>query len=304
MLNGLKFAMMPVWRRRRMDAFLRIMRPKRGARILDVGGVPYLTTTVPGMWQLVNSDFKVTLLNLAGSFSHYEPRELQQYNLIKADACDFPSLNDCFDIVFSNSVIEHVGGIEQQQKFARFVMTAGHQYWVQTPSPTFPLEAHCNLPFWWFYPKPARTYFLRRWERNPSLQRSLADAYADTANSGNGPLTLSRVAILYAGWKTWALGFGITKMCGYEGGYSPDFTGISQVDKLRAASKLAPSLSDFTVLNYKNFVGLSDSGFTAEFPSCFQLSGGNPENNAWSVLDDVYQAPNSPQWDAIVKFNH
>ena len=110
---------------------------------------------------------------------------------------------------------------------------------------------------------------------NPTLQASIATAYANTANSGSGAITLAQVAIWYANWKAWALSFGITKMCGYEGGYSPDFTsyGTSQVDQLRAASKLSPLLSTLTTINYNNFVGLSDSSFTAEFPSCFQLSG-------------------------------
>ena len=138
---------------------------------------------------------------------------------------------------------------------------------------------------------------------NPALQQSIATAYANTANSGSGAFTLSECAVLYAGWKTWALSFGIKRMCGYEGGYSPDYTG-SQVDQLRAASKLAPSLSDFTIMNYKNFVDLSDDGFAAEFPSCFRLSGMNTRNNAWSILDDVYQTPNQPQWNAIIAFNH
>jgi hypothetical protein len=94
-------------------------------------------------------------------------------------------------------------------------------------------------------------------------------------------------------------------MCGYEGGYSPDYTGggQSQVDLLRAASKQVPSLSGFTTMNYNNFAGLSDANFTSEFPSCFQLSGAMPSNNAWSVLDDIYQTPNPPQWTAIIAFN-
>jgi hypothetical protein len=140
---------------------------------------------------------------------------------------------------------------------------------------------------------------------NSALQASLAAAYAATVNSGTGAFTLSRCAILYANWKTWAMGFQVTKMCGYEGGYSPDYTGggQSQVDLLRAASKQVPSLSGFTTMNYNNFAGLSDANFTSEFPSCFQLSGAMPSNNAWSVLDDIYQTPNPPQWTAIIAFN-
>jgi len=134
----------------------------------------------------------------------------------------------------------------------------------------------------------------------------IAAAYASTANSGSGNFTLSKCAALYANWKAWALKFGVKKMCGYEGGYSPDYSsydGSSQLDLLRAASKLAPVLSGFTTINYNNFVSLTDSGFTAEFPSCFQLSGWSPSNNAWSVLENIFQAPNPPQWNAIVAFN-
>ena len=141
---------------------------------------------------------------------------------------------------------------------------------------------------------------------NATLQLSIATTYASTANSGSGSFTISKCAVLYANWKSWAQGFGIQKMCGYEGGYSPDYTGggQSQADILRAASKQVPLLSGLTTLNYNNFVGLSGSGFVAEFPSCFQFSGSAPSSSAWSVLEDVYQTPNPPQWNAIVAFNH
>lgn len=135
---------------------------------------------------------------------------------------------------------------------------------------------------------------------DPLKQSEIAAAYASTANASTG---LSQNAAVYARWKVWAKGFGITKMCSYEGGYSPDYTGAPEVNQLRAASKQAPSLYTFTLMNYNSFVGLSDSDFTAEFPSCFQLSGRSPTNNAWSVLEDIYQSPNPPQWNAIVAFN-
>lgn len=143
-------------------------------------------------------------------------------------------------------------------------------------------------------------------EGNQSKQLEIAAAYANTANSGNGPYTISKCAIAYANWKAWGLSFGIKKMCGYEGGYSPDYSngGISKVDKLRSASKLAPALYNCTMLVYTNFVSLSDQNFTAEFPSCFQLSGASPSNNVWSVLEDIHQPTNPPQWNAIVAFNH
>jgi hypothetical protein len=138
---------------------------------------------------------------------------------------------------------------------------------------------------------------------DPARQGSIANAYASTSERGTGPFTLRRVAEMYVNWKAWALSFGVRSMCGYEGGYSPDLGGSEQVRALRAASKRAECLEAFTTANYRNFVSLTMAGFKAEFPSCFQLSGATPTDNAWSVLDDVYETPGPPQWRAIVAFN-
>lgn len=129
--------------------------------------------------------------------------------------------------------------------------------------------------------------------------------YAATCNSGGGSFTISACATLYGQWKAWAQGFSIQYMCGYEGGYSPDYTGggVSDTDLLRSAGKQTAQLNGFTTTNYNNFVGLTGGGFTAAFPSCFQFTGWTPSNNAWSVLEDIYQSPNPPQWTAIVAFN-
>ena len=70
-----------------------------------------------------------------------------------------------FEIVFSNSVIEHVGSDDRQRAFASEVRRVGRKFWVQTPSKWFPIEAHCGMPFWWFYPEYLRRAFLRRWRK-------------------------------------------------------------------------------------------------------------------------------------------
>ncbi|WP_456737739.1 MULTISPECIES: hypothetical protein [unclassified Bradyrhizobium] len=138
----------------------------------------------------------------------------------------------------------------------------------------------------------------------PEVQASIASAYAATTNSGNGTFTLSGVAQMYANWKSWAQAHGISKMCGYEGGYSPDYGGSAAVVALRSASKAALVLTTITAQNYANFVGLTDANFIVEFPSCFQLSGRAPSTSVWAVLEDVYQSPNPPQWTALVAFNN
>lgn len=85
---------------------------------------------------------------------------------IDGDACAVEGFAErSFDIVFSNSVIEHVGPADKQAEFAREVRRLGHSYWVQTPSKWFPIEAHCGMPFWWFYPASVRRYAIERWRK-------------------------------------------------------------------------------------------------------------------------------------------
>lgn len=133
------------------------------------------------------------------------------------------------------------------------------------------------------------------------------------AFAATNKFVIPAVDVLCRNWKTWAQSFGVQKMCGYEGGYSTDYTGggTSDVDLLRAAGKLVTSspnnslgLLGHTQDNYDNFLGLTGGTFTAEFPSCFQLGGKTPSNNAWSVLEDVYVTPNPPQFEAVRLFNN
>lgn len=136
-----------------------------------------------------------------------------------------------------------------------------------------------------------------------------ATTFCASVNNASGNYAVATVAAFYASWKTWAQGFSINKMCGYEGGYSPDYVSGDSTPTilLKSASKLDPNLALYTQMNYRNFVGLTDGTFTAEFPSCYKFSGNPSLNNrsgeAWSVLEDIYQTPSPPQWDAMRLFN-
>jgi 2-polyprenyl-3-methyl-5-hydroxy-6-metoxy-1,4-benzoquinol methylase len=63
------------------------------------------------------------------------------------DGCKTAFASGEFDIVFSNSVIEHVGGVERQKEFAAECMRCGRGFFVQTPNKWFPLDTHTLLPF-------------------------------------------------------------------------------------------------------------------------------------------------------------
>jgi hypothetical protein len=83
----------------------------------------------------------------------------------RGDACDLPLAvrERNYDLVFSNSVIEHVGGHSQRVRFADVVHRLAGRHWVQTPYRYFPIEPHVLFPGFQFLPVSARAAVAGRW---------------------------------------------------------------------------------------------------------------------------------------------
>lgn len=146
------------FRRRRTEMFLkvvdRILEAKGEAHILDVGGtIGYWRTLEP---LLGDRKLTFTLVNLGA-----EPRDEGPYRLRAGDACAMPEFADnSFDVVHSNSVIEHVGHWREMRAMAAEVRRLAPAYFVQTPNIAFPIEAHFGLPFVHWLPEPMRAAIL------------------------------------------------------------------------------------------------------------------------------------------------
>ena len=65
----------------------------------------------------------------------------------QGDACALPFDDGEFDIVFSNAVIEHVGGRERQRQLVSEAIRVGRRVFITTPNRRFPVEVHTRLPF-------------------------------------------------------------------------------------------------------------------------------------------------------------
>jgi hypothetical protein len=83
----------------------------------------------------------------------------------QGDACALPThIARCrYDLVFSNSVIEHVGGHERRLRFAESVHKLAGAHWVQTPYRYFPIEPHWLAPGMQFLPVAARAEVAQFW---------------------------------------------------------------------------------------------------------------------------------------------
>jgi Methyltransferase domain len=140
------------FRRRRMQQFAWRLGVTDSTRILDVGGTPM-------NWRLIDARPRVTLANMPGAC---EPHEAPEFDWLFADGCRLPFRDGAFDIVFSNSVIEHVGTPDQQRAFANEVRRVGQCYWVQTPNWWYPVEPHLWTPFLHYLPRAWQPPIVRR----------------------------------------------------------------------------------------------------------------------------------------------
>ncbi|HET9345139.1 MAG TPA: class I SAM-dependent methyltransferase [Candidatus Limnocylindrales bacterium] len=124
-------------------------------RILDVGGTPQFWSSradgLPGSPEIV-------VLNLRP----FEP-EGRVVSSIVGDAVDMSEISSgSFDVVFCNSVIEHVGSLERQARMASEIRRVAARYFVQTPNRYFPIEPHFLFPMYQFLPVRVRVALLRR----------------------------------------------------------------------------------------------------------------------------------------------
>lgn len=143
-------------RARRWQRLVEVFPSLSEMRVLDLGGTPE-------SWRLAPVRPKsVTTVNLL-------PQESVSEGIVtvRGDACDLPSAvaRDHFDLVYSNSLLEHVGGHARRQRLADNVHCIADHHWVQTPYRYFPIEPHWLFPGLQWLPYEARVQISMHWHR-------------------------------------------------------------------------------------------------------------------------------------------
>lgn len=143
--------------------FSKMEKVRPTVRILDIGGTHLYWQTI-GLFLLGTTyEYHITLLNksrtdLAG--------DLEGFAAIEGDACRLEFERGDFDIVFSNSVIEHLGSFENQKRMASEVRRISDNYVIETPCLFFPLEPHSHVPGFQFLPHWVRAILIRNFSIN------------------------------------------------------------------------------------------------------------------------------------------
>jgi SAM-dependent methyltransferase len=121
--------------------------------VIDLGG----TAT---WWKDMNVRTRqITIINLDDT--HKDEVLAAGYQFSAANACKLPYASASFDLAFSNSVIEHVGGWDEQVAFAREMLRCGKQVYMQTPNRWFPVEPHLIAVFIHWLPFGIQRHLVR-----------------------------------------------------------------------------------------------------------------------------------------------
>ncbi len=133
-------------RARKLELFTETFRPGPETTVVDVGvtDAPFGETTDNFFEAMYPWPERITAVGVTelDRFSAAFP----QVSAVRADGRLLPFGDGEFDIAFSNAVVEHVGGREDQRAFVHEVCRVARGTFVTTPNCWFPIEVHTLLP--------------------------------------------------------------------------------------------------------------------------------------------------------------
>jgi len=163
------------FKQKRMQLFLKSCVIKRGDTILDLGSEDgsYMGRYYPFPEDVVLADIEEEPMREGKALFGF-----RGYKVIKPNE-GLPFDDGEFDVVWCNSVIEHVtvsrdemskmtdsefrkSAEAHQALFAKEIERIGKRYFVQTPSLHFPIESHSWIPLVQYLPQPKRWNLSRR----------------------------------------------------------------------------------------------------------------------------------------------
>jgi hypothetical protein len=154
-------------RRSKFRLFMETFRPDEATTILDVGvadsgfgeggGSASTYNFLEAMYPWRRRITAVGLVDLP----HFQ-QAFPDVAWVRADGRDLPFEDDAFDIAFSNAVVEHVGGEDEQRAFVAELCRVARGVFVATPNRWFPIDVHTLMPVVHWLPDGARGTVLSR----------------------------------------------------------------------------------------------------------------------------------------------
>jgi hypothetical protein len=153
------------------------MKPRGGEVALDVGGYPGFWTAHPPFVRRIDC---LNVHEIAWDGALFPGHRIRT---LVGNGCRLSFGDGSYDLLYSNSVIEHVGGWEQQEAFAREARRVGRRLWIQTPAFECPIEPHYIAPFVHFLPRHVQKATLRWFTPWGWLQKPGKEQVRDAVDS-------------------------------------------------------------------------------------------------------------------------
>ncbi len=168
---------------KRVEALIRhVLASKDTCSILDVGGRG-------DYWKLLPVDLagkvSITVMNYSDELEIYDLQSHQYFAVknVVGNACSMPEFeNGSFDVIHSNSVIEHVRSYQNMMQFAEETKRVGKYYYIQTPNYFFPIDPHYSFPFIHWLPDNLKIRALSTFRVGTAITGGFTDALAEVDN--------------------------------------------------------------------------------------------------------------------------
>src|SRR5829696_1079324 len=148
-------------RQKRFALLLRELHPGPETRILDVGvsGRQHYERAQNFLEEFYPQPECITAVGV-DDLRAFNVR-YSKVNVVQANGLCLPFRDKSFEIVFSNAVVEHVGGRAEQQAFVSECVRVGKAVFITTPSRSFPIESHTMIPLVHWLPDAFRNAVYR-----------------------------------------------------------------------------------------------------------------------------------------------
>lgn len=174
-----------IMRRRRFRVVNRLIEDiieKRGScRILDLGGTHFYWALNEEYLKTRRRQITIIVANV-DALPEQQNDDLYEYVIGDATAPDLYAAHD-YDLIHSNSVIEHVGGWPKVKAMADHIRASQRNYYIQTPNYWFPIEPHFRSVGFQWLPESTRAEMLmkrRRGFRGPAKDWEAAMELVET----------------------------------------------------------------------------------------------------------------------------
>ncbi|MDR2409455.1 MAG: class I SAM-dependent methyltransferase [Bacteroidales bacterium] len=137
---------------KKYNLFLQTIVPSITDKILDVGFANKEYSSVDNFIEK-NHPYPTNITALGINGDDLFKKKYPEVKTVLYDGRIFPFENKVFDIGWSNAVIEHVGGEDQQVQFLKELNRTCKKIYFTTPNRYFPFEVHTRYPLIHWLPK-------------------------------------------------------------------------------------------------------------------------------------------------------